>query len=233
MDCSLDKLYFLSISGMLGCFIDAWMGCDGGMGSSSVNIVLISVIWKRRIAMMALKRNERHFLHRLSFTDNGGFYCVDRSTSSSLKRQKQSPSDVTGDKISKCPLCQMQFGSVEGLDRHIKANGITYKCRICEMKNRNDIKPQWEFTRRNYHTPLLTLPTDPLWSVWTRVSLYGIPSLPLSISVRYRVTCLQLVQIVTAISVFNELFTSWSSTIAPLVSDKHKNSHSFDTFRSD
>ena len=37
----------------------------------------------------------------------------------------------------------MQFGSLECLNRHIRANGVTYKCLICEYetKDRKDIKP--------------------------------------------------------------------------------------------
>ena len=87
-----------------------------------------------------------HILHtswQPSFTDCGTSVCIDHSPSSSKKRRKESASDVTGDKIGKCPLCQMQFGSLECLNRHIKANGVTYKSRICEydMKDRNDIMP--------------------------------------------------------------------------------------------
>ena len=69
--------------------------------------------------------------------------CVDDIASSSTKPKKQADSAVTGDKIGKCPLCQMQLGSLECLNRHIKANGVTYKCLICEYetKDRNDIKP--------------------------------------------------------------------------------------------
>ena len=76
-------------------------------------------------------------------TNYGVFCCIDLGPSSSQSHREESASDVTSDKIGKCPLCQIQFGSLECLNRHIKAKGVMYKCQICEYetKDRNDIKP--------------------------------------------------------------------------------------------